>query len=72
MGRKGGSAPTVFNAANEAAVAAFLRGAVPFGRIAELIERVSGEHEVEAVETVEAVRVADAWARTRVRELLGE
>ena len=40
MGRKGCSAPTVFNAANEAAVAAFLRGAVQFGRIAELIERV--------------------------------
>lgn len=72
MGRRGGSAPTVFNAANEAAVEAFLAGAVPFGRIAELIERVSGEHEVGAVETVEAVRVADAWARSRVRELVGE
>jgi 1-deoxy-D-xylulose-5-phosphate reductoisomerase len=72
MGWKGGSAPTVFNAANEAAVAAFLEGAIPFGRIAELIERVSGEHQVGAVETVDAVRVADAWARTRVRELLGE
>ena len=72
MGRKGGSAPTVFNAANEAAVAAFLQGAVPFGRIAELIERVSDEHVVEAVETVEAVRAADAWARARVGELLGE
>jgi 1-deoxy-D-xylulose-5-phosphate reductoisomerase len=72
MGRRGGSAPTVFNAANEAAVAAFLGGAIPFGRIAGLIEQVSEEHRVEAVETVEAVRVADAWARTRVRELLGE
>lgn len=72
MGRRGGSAPTVFNAANEAAVAAFLEGTVSFGRIAELIERVSGEHEVRAVETVDAVRVADAWARTRVGELLGE
>ena len=72
MGRKGGSAPTAFNAANEAAVAAFLRGTIPFGRIADLIERVSGEHEVVAVETLDDVRSADTWARTRVRELLGE
>jgi 1-deoxy-D-xylulose-5-phosphate reductoisomerase len=72
MGRRGGSAPTVFNAANEAAVAAFLEGVMPFGRIAELIERICGEHEAGAVETVEAVRVADAWARTRARELFGE
>ena len=72
MGRKGGSAPTVFNAANEAAVAAFLDGRIPFGRIAELIARVSSEHDAVPVEKVEEVRIADAWARTRVRELLGE
>jgi 1-deoxy-D-xylulose-5-phosphate reductoisomerase len=72
MGRKGGSAPTVFNAANEAAVEAFLGGTIPFGRIAQLIERVSSEHAAAVVETVEDVRSADSWARTRVRELLGE
>jgi 1-deoxy-D-xylulose-5-phosphate reductoisomerase len=72
MGRKGGSAPTVFNAANEAAVAAFLEGRISFGRIGELIERVALGHAAEPVETVEAVRRADTWARTRVRELLGE
>ena len=72
MGRKGGSAPTVFNAANEAAVAAFLEGGVAFGRIGELVERVAAEHEAVPVETVDAVRAADGWARARVRELLGE
>ncbi len=72
MGRKGGSAPTVFNAANETAVAAFLEGRISFGRIGELIERVALGHAVEPVDTVEAVRRADTWARTRVRELLGE
>ena len=30
-GRAGGTAPAVFNAANEVAVAAFLEGAIPFG-----------------------------------------
>ncbi|MEO7520471.1 MAG: 1-deoxy-D-xylulose-5-phosphate reductoisomerase [Gemmatimonas sp.] len=36
-GRAGGAAPAVFNAANEAAVAHFLRGTVPFGAIATLV-----------------------------------
>jgi 1-deoxy-D-xylulose-5-phosphate reductoisomerase len=70
MGRQGGSAPTVFNAVNEAAVAAFLAGRISFGRIAELIEQVTLEHQVTPVETVDAVRNADGWARSRVRELL--
>ena len=38
-GRAGGTAPAVFNAANEVAVAAFLEGGIPFGRISEIIER---------------------------------
>lgn len=36
----GGNMPTVMNAANEVAVAAFLAGQLPFGGIAELVERV--------------------------------
>ena len=43
-GRAGGTAPAVFNAANEVAVAAFLDGAVTFGRISEIIERVLDAH----------------------------
>ncbi len=39
-GRAGGTAPAVFNAANEIAVAAFLAGSITFGRIADVIERV--------------------------------
>ena len=34
-GRGGGTAPAAFNAANEVAVAAFLGGGIPFGRIAK-------------------------------------
>lgn len=37
--RDGGAAPTVMNAANEIAVAAFIRGAIPFYGIAEIVER---------------------------------
>src|SRR5205814_5661279 len=37
-GRAGGISPAVFNAANEVAVAAFLEGKMPFGRISHIIE----------------------------------
>lgn len=66
-GRAGGAAPAVFNAANEAAVALFLDGDIPFGGIAASIER--------ALETVagpdasdrEALMDADRRARAVVR-----
>jgi len=69
-GRAGGTAPAAFNAANEAAVAAFLEGCIPFGRISELIERVLETHRREPVTDVETVRAADRWARRRAHELL--
>ena len=69
-GRAGGTAPAAFNAANEVAVAAFLSGAISFGRIAEIIERVLEAHQVEPVRDLETVRAADRWARERAREVL--
>lgn len=44
-GRAGGTAPTVFNAANEIAVARFLRGEIPFLAIEDIIERALSGHE---------------------------
>jgi 1-deoxy-D-xylulose-5-phosphate reductoisomerase len=70
-GRMGGTAPAVFNAANEVAVAAFLRGSIPFGRISETIEQVLEAHAVSAVSSVEAVRTADRWARTMAEQKVG-
>jgi 1-deoxy-D-xylulose-5-phosphate reductoisomerase len=69
-GRQGGTAPAVFNAANETAVAAFLAAGIAFGRISEVIERVLDEHTPEPATTLEAVREADRWARTRAAELV--
>ena len=69
-GRAGGSAPAAFNAANEVAVAAFLAGQAPFGRIAEVIARVLEEQIVTDASSVEAVLEADVWARRRAGELL--
>jgi len=70
-GRAGGTAPAVFNAGNEVAVAAFLAGRIPFGRISEVIAGVLEEHRPLGADSVEAVRAADDWARRRAEELTG-
>jgi len=67
-GRAGGTAPAVFNAANEVAVAAFLEGRIPFGRIADTIDAVLAAHPVQPARALDAVRGADRWARARARE----
>jgi 1-deoxy-D-xylulose-5-phosphate reductoisomerase len=67
--RTGGTLPAVLNAANEVAVEAFLDGALGFTAIPSVIERVMDAHEVEEVSSLEAARRADAWARTRARDV---
>ncbi|MBW7453774.1 1-deoxy-D-xylulose-5-phosphate reductoisomerase [Paenibacillus sepulcri] len=62
-GRAGLSAPTVFNAANETAVARFLEGAITFLDIERVIEQVLERHTVLEVPDVEAIAEVDAWAR---------
>jgi 1-deoxy-D-xylulose-5-phosphate reductoisomerase len=69
-GRAGGTAPAVFNASNEVAVAAFLDREIPFGRISEIIERVLEAHAPVPATAVEVVRDADRWARARASELV--
>jgi len=67
-GRAGGTAPAAFNAANEVAVELFLAERIPFGRIAEIIERVLQRHDAGAAGSLEAVLAADAAARRLARE----
>lgn len=69
-GRRGGTAPAVFNAANEVAVAAFLDGRIGFGRIAEVLSLVGEEHQAQVVTGIDVVREADRWARARTLEVL--
>src|SRR5947207_3382197 len=63
--RLGGTAPARFNAANEIAVQLFLEERIPFGRIAEIIERVLGvgSREPGAGASLQDVLAADAEAR---------
>jgi 1-deoxy-D-xylulose-5-phosphate reductoisomerase len=67
-GRAGGTAPAVFNAANEVAVAAFLEGGIPFGLISETIERTLEAHIPGPASSVDAVRAADRWARDKAEQ----
>ncbi len=69
-GRAGGTAPAVFNAANEVAVAAFLDGAIPFGRLAQVIAAVLDTHTAAPADSLAAVREADSWARRRAGEVV--
>ncbi|MSR06892.1 MAG: 1-deoxy-D-xylulose-5-phosphate reductoisomerase [Gemmatimonadetes bacterium] len=64
-GRAGGTAPAVFNAANEVAVQAFLDRRITFGRIPGVIDKALQAHRVESAQSIEAVLEADRWARKR-------
>lgn len=68
--RIGGSAPVVFNAANEEAVAAFLEGKIRFGRIIELIEQCLEAHSIQKDLSLEALLEIDRWARAQARRYL--
>lgn len=63
-GKAGGTAPAVFNAANEMAVAKFLREEIPFLAIDSIVESVLGKHQVVPSPDLEAIREADRWARS--------
>jgi 1-deoxy-D-xylulose-5-phosphate reductoisomerase len=66
-GRAGGTAPAVFNAANEVAVALFLDGRIGFTDIPALSARVLDAHEPRAVDSLAVVMEADRWARAEAR-----
>jgi len=69
--RLGGTAPAVYNAANEACVADFLAGRIPFTRIVDTVARVVSEGSTSrtGAATLDDVLAVDAWARARAREL---
>jgi 1-deoxy-D-xylulose-5-phosphate reductoisomerase len=68
-GTAGGTAPAVYNAANEVAVAAFVEGRLPFTGIVDTLARVLDEHEVRNLSTVADVVEAETWARHRAGQL---
>lgn len=73
--RSGGSAPVVFNAANEAAVEAFLAGRIAFGQIVETIEYCLDTHDGQSHLSLDELLAIDGWSRRqagcRLEELSG-
>lgn len=71
-GEAGGTAPAVYNAANEVAVDAFHDGRLRFPDIVDTISRVLASHDVPSREhlTVDDVLAADAWARAEASALI--
>jgi len=70
VAQTGGTAPAVFNAANEAAVQAFLNGDIGFVRILECIEECLNRHDVRTHIGLDDLMEADLWARDQVQGLL--
>jgi 1-deoxy-D-xylulose-5-phosphate reductoisomerase len=72
-GRAGGTAPAVFNAANEEAVAAFVAGRIRFLDIVDTVAAVVAEHQPSLSNslTLKDVEAAETWARARAVDLSG-
>ncbi len=66
-GKAGGTAPAVFNAANEVAVAGFLAGNLPFRAIPSVVADALAAQAVVPVDSLETVVEADRRARATVR-----
>lgn len=69
-GKTGGTLPCVFNAANEVAVYAFLKGNLRFLEINELIYEAMTRHKVIARPTLADLNHADTWARQYIGGIL--
>ena len=69
-GKIGGTMPTVLNAANEEAVAAFLSGRISFLGIEDIIEKALERHQVIAKPSLQEIREVDKDARKFVQTLL--
>jgi 1-deoxy-D-xylulose-5-phosphate reductoisomerase len=63
-----GTAPAVFNAANERAVSEFLDGKIKFTMIVELIQECLSKHTVKPSVCLDELLKADEWAREFVHD----
>ncbi|MDT3443806.1 MULTISPECIES: 1-deoxy-D-xylulose-5-phosphate reductoisomerase [unclassified Pseudofrankia] len=69
-GKRGGTAPAVFNAANEEAVGAFLAGKLPFVRIVDIVAEVLSAHEVIEKPSLDEVFATEREARAAAGRLI--
>ncbi len=67
---KGGTAPTILNAANEVAVESFLSGKISFTDIPAIIAAVLAQMSCELADSIDIIRHADKQARAVARRLI--
>ncbi|MBU6468180.1 MAG: 1-deoxy-D-xylulose-5-phosphate reductoisomerase [Betaproteobacteria bacterium] len=68
--KAGGTASTIFNAANEVAVENFLDGHIPFNQITQIIETVLNQSAIESVESLETVLNVDRQTRMITQQII--
>lgn len=68
-GRRGGTLPAVYSAANEVAVARFLQGDISFLQIEQIISDVLEQHKPVASPDLETIFAADQWARKQASKM---
>jgi 1-deoxy-D-xylulose-5-phosphate reductoisomerase len=71
-GETGGTLPAVLNAANEVAVAAFLKRQIRFPQIWQTVAQVMDRHQVVAHPDLDAILAADQWARAEATAAIGK
>ncbi|MFC7494863.1 MULTISPECIES: 1-deoxy-D-xylulose-5-phosphate reductoisomerase [unclassified Nocardioides] len=69
-GERGGTAPAVYNAANEECVDAFRTGRLDFTGIVPTVQAVLSRHDVPSEVGIEDILAADTWARDEARQLI--
>jgi 1-deoxy-D-xylulose-5-phosphate reductoisomerase len=68
----GGTMPTVLNASNEIAVAAFLAGRIGLYDITDIVEKTTLRHHVKDEGNMEDILQADNWARLEAKKNIEE
>ena len=71
-GKKGGTHPAVLCAADEIAIELFLSHRIKFNDIASLVKSTLEQHRAIAHPALEEILEADAWAREKVLQIVGE
>ncbi|MFA4967802.1 MAG: 1-deoxy-D-xylulose-5-phosphate reductoisomerase [Candidatus Margulisiibacteriota bacterium] len=66
-GRRGGTLPSVLNAANEEAVNLFLKGKISYLDIAMKIREVMDKHQLIEKPSLDRILEADSWARSQLK-----
>ena len=71
VAKKGGTLPSVLNAADEHAVNVFLNGGLKFTQIYKVVEKVIARHRVKPKPLLADILAADCWAREEAQKVIG-